>query len=172
MTRSYSPILTAYSPHQVAAGSASEAGPHKGRFIIDKEAEKAHKRSGINLFKSKEKRMRSRRAFVVGWLATLSVSPGCSLFTHADFPVSVGNRTANPIKVFANGAEMGDVGAGQTAPFNVSLRTVDGPLAPTAQAQVTFSARDMRTGRLSRQMNWTVYQDRPVYVEFNPSDFN
>ena len=113
-----------------------------------------------------------RASGIIGGLAALVILSGCS---HADFEVAIGNRTADTIKVFANGTEMGDVGAGKTASFNVSLRTVNsGPgygFAPSEQAQVTFSAEDLKTGKLSQAKNWAVSQDRPAYVEFNTWDF-
>ena len=122
--------------------------------------------------------MQFARAFgiVVVLFATTALS-GCSSLYYADFPVSVGNRTANTIRVYANGREVGDVGAGRTAPFSVSLRTINtGILAgytttPTAQAQVAFAARDLTTGLLSTGKNPTVFQDHPINVEFTAADF-
>ena len=111
-----------------------------------------------------------RALAIVGWLIALAMLSGCS---HADFEVAVGNRTVDPIRVFANGDRMGDVGAGETARFYVPLRTIDsyGGFTPTEQAQVAFSARDLKTGKLSQAKNAIVSQDRPAYVEFNAWDF-
>ena len=43
-------------------------------------------------------------------------------------------------------------------------------VAPTPQSQVTFSARDLRTGRLSIQKSLTLSQSAPTSVTFSAAD--
>jgi hypothetical protein len=98
---------------------------------------------------------------------------GCSLF-HSDFPIAVGNRTANTVSVFANGKEIGTVGSNLTAAFTVEEsptgQTASGgsTVSPTPVAQVTFSARDMTTGLLSAGVSATLVKDITTYVDVAP----
>lgn len=108
-----------------------------------------------------------------------------------DFPVAVGNRTGNTLKVFANGREIGDVSPAQTGSFIVRIAPTDqrttatsatSPISPTPAVEVKFSAKDLATGALSREClqtqtiqggcnPLTLFQDHTTYVEFNPADF-
>ena len=99
---------------------------------------------------------------------------GCDLF-HSDFDVAVGNRTANPVSIFANGGKLGDVGSNLTAAFTVEEtpigRTIDSagnPTSPRPAAQVTFSAQDMTTGVLSAGVSATLVKDVTTYVDVAP----
>jgi len=116
------------------------------------------------------------RGVRLGWCvlaAVLAVAmplAGCDLF-HGDFHIAVGNRTANPVSVFANGARIGDVGSNLTATFvlEASLTSSTGsPTSPTPVAQVTFSARDMTTGVLSAGTGATLVKDVTTYVDVAP----
>jgi len=86
------------------------------------------------------------------------------------------NRTANSIQALANGNTVGDVAAGQTQQFSITLsesnsNTFTNGTAPTPQAQVTFTAKDTRTGALSSEKPVTLTQSSPTYVEFTADDF-
>ena len=92
-----------------------------------------------------------KRAAVI--VAALALS-GCVGRYESDFPVIVVNRTANTIQALANGREVGaPVTAGQTQEVSLTLQESNGNVfsngtAPTPQADVTFTARDTRTGAL------------------------
>jgi len=99
---------------------------------------------------------------------------GCGVF-HSDFDIAVGNRTANPVSFFANGGKLGDVGSNQTATFTVEEtpigHTIDStgtPTSPAATAQVTLSAQDMTTGRLSAGLATTLVKNVTTYVDVTP----
>jgi len=96
---------------------------------------------------------------------------------ESDFPVIVVNRTANSIQALANGQNVGTpVAAGQTQQVSIRLEESNGNVfqngaAPTPQADVTFTARDTRTGSLSLQKSMTLSKDQPTYVQFDTTDF-
>jgi PKD repeat protein len=109
-------------------------------------------------------------------VAALALS-GCVGRYESDFPVIVVNRTANSIQPLANGRNVGvPVNPGQTQEFSVRLPESNGNVfangtAPTPQADVTFAARDTRTGSLSLQKSMTLSKDTPTYVQFDVNDF-
>ena len=112
-----------------------------------------------------------------GVIAVLALS-GCAGLGRYEsvFPVVVVNRTANTIQALANGNTVGSVDAGQTQSFSLKLPEssanifVNG-VAPTPQADVTFTAKDTRTGQLSSEKNVTLSHDSPTYVAFGAEDF-
>ena len=118
--------------------------------------------------------LRLRR--IGGFAAALALS-GCVGRYESDFPVIVVNRTANSIQALANGREVGaPVTAGQTQEISITLQESNGNVysngtAPTPQADVTFTARDTRTGNLSLQKSMTLSKDLPTYVQFDTTDF-
>ncbi|MBM3821171.1 MAG: PKD domain-containing protein [Acidimicrobiia bacterium] len=115
--------------------------------------------------------------YLVGILVAV-VSASCAGVGRyeSDFPVLVVNRTASTIQAMANGNALGTVASGQSQSFSLTLREssanvfVNG-VAPTPQADVTFAARDTRTGNLSREKNVTLLKDTPTSVTFEASDF-
>ena len=113
----------------------------------------------------------------LGALAAVIALSACVGRYESDFPVIVVNRTANPIQALANGREVGTpVAAGQTQEMSLRLEESNGNVysngtAPTPQADVTFTARDTRTGSLSLQKSMTVSKDSPTYVQFDVVDF-
>lgn len=110
------------------------------------------------------------------FVAALALS-GCVGRYESDFPVIVVNRTANSIQPLANGRDVGTaVSPGQTGEFSIRLPESNGNVfangtAPTPQADVTFAARDTRTGSLSLQKSITLSKDTPTYVQFDIDDF-
>jgi PKD repeat protein len=108
--------------------------------------------------------------------AVLLASCGVGDPYESDFPVVVVNKTVNTLEVLANGGSVGEVTANQTASFSLKLPEsnqniyVNG-VAPTPQAQVTFTAKDKRTGALSAEQPMTLVHDTPTYVTFNTTDF-
>ena len=100
---------------------------------------------------------------------------GCGLF-HSDFPIAVGNRTANTVSVFANGEKVGEVGSNLTATFTVeespsgnsTIDSAGSPTSPVPIAQVTFSAKDISTGVLSAGVAATLVKDVTTYVDVAP----
>ncbi len=116
-----------------------------------------------------------RLQWVSGLLAALVLS-GCVGRYESAFPVVVVNRTANAIQALANGNELGQVAAGQTQSFSLTLpesnaNVFNNGIAPTPQADVTFTARDTRTGALSSEKSVTLSQGAPTYVSFGAADF-
>ena len=112
---------------------------------------------------------------VSGFVAAIALS-GCVGRYESVFPVIVVNRTANTIQALANGNGLGSVDAGQTQSFSLTLPESNANVfvngtAPTPQANVTFTARDTRTGALSSEKNTTLSQDAPTYVAFGAEDF-
>ena len=110
-----------------------------------------------------------------GLLAALLLS-GCVGKYESDFPVIVVNRTANTIQALANGNSVGQVAAGQTQSFSLTLPESNGNVfnngvAPTPQADVTFTARDTRSGVLSTEKSITLSKDTATYVSFTVDDF-
>ena len=111
---------------------------------------------------------------VAGLVLALSVV-GCDFF-HNEFDVAVGNRTSNPVSIFANGGKLGDVGSNSTATFsveetpipNTSVDSAASPTAPRPMARVTFSVQDMTTGVLSAGVATTLVKDVTTYVEVAP----
>ena len=120
--------------------------------------------------------MRLRSLFVVaGVLAGVAVSACTGRYTNA-FPVLVVNRTANQIQAMANGNAMGTVNAGQTGSFSLTLPESTGNVfvngvAPTPQAEVTLTAKDVRTGMLSSEKNVVLTHGTPTTVSFTSDDF-
>ena len=101
---------------------------------------------------------------------------GCGDTYRSDFPVTVANRAANAISVMANGTALGEVAVGQTGSYTLHLpesqaNILSNGVAPTPRAEVSFSARDVRTGTISSTKSLTVSQDTPTYVEFTTADF-
>ena len=100
----------------------------------------------------------------------------CTGHYKSDFPIVVVNRTANSLQAMANGGVMGTVAAGQSGSFSLNLpesnsNTFVNGVAPTPQADVTFTAKDTKTGQLSSEKSMTVSQGSPTYVAFTADDF-
>jgi BACON domain-containing protein len=119
--------------------------------------------------------MKTRLALLAAGLAIAALLAGCHLFPN-DFPVAVGNRTAGTVTVFANGAQIGEVGSNQTATFTIDLSptgktavdAIGNPIAPVPIAQATFTARDTATGILSAGAATTLIHDVTAYVDVAP----
>jgi hypothetical protein len=120
-------------------------------------------------------RLRFRACLLAAGMALAVPLVGCDLF-HSDFDVAVGNRTANPVSIFANGGKLGDVGSNLTATFTVeetpigrtAIDSTGNPTSPAPTAQVTFSAQDMTTGALSAGVAATLVKDVTTYVDVAP----
>jgi PKD repeat protein len=109
-------------------------------------------------------------------LVALAAFSGCTGKYSSDFSVIVANRAANTIAVVANGNEIGQVAAGQSATFTINAQETNtnvftNGVAPTPQADVTFSARDTKTNTISTTKSVTLTQSQPTYVTFNTTDF-
>jgi hypothetical protein len=119
--------------------------------------------------------MKTHLSLLAAVLGIAVLLAGCHLFPN-DFPIAVGNRTASTVTVFANGAQVGEVGSNQTGTFTVDLSptgktTVDAignPIAPAPIAQATFTARDNATGILSAGAATTLIHDVTAYVDVAP----
>jgi PKD repeat protein len=115
--------------------------------------------------------------YLIGILVAV-VSASCAGVGRyeSDFPVLVVNRTASTIQAMANGNALGTVASGQSQSFSLTLKEssanvfVNG-VAPTPQADVTFAARDTRTGNLSREKSVTLLKDTQTSVTFEADDF-
>jgi PKD repeat protein len=115
---------------------------------------------------------------LTGGVVAAAFVAGCGVggAYESDFPIVVVNKTVNALQVLANGSTVGDVAAGQTQNFSLKLPEsnqniyVNG-VAPTPQAQVTFAAKDKKTGALSAEQPMTLAQDSATYVTFSATDF-
>jgi PKD repeat protein len=106
--------------------------------------------------------------------AALVVVSACFGPYESDFPVVVGNQTDGPIKVFADGVELGDVNGGRTRSFTIRLREccpADPAVGPDPRGQATFAARDLVTGILSPGKSVMLSHSTSTYVSFNVGDF-
>src|SRR5713226_4541432 len=117
-------------------------------------------------------------SLIVGGLVAVAVTvlSGCVGRYESSFPVVVENRAANAIQVFSNGNAIGQVAAGQTASFSIQLpesnpNVSTNGVAPTPQAQVTLTAKDLKTGALSAEKSLTLSQPSPTFVTFSAADF-
>ena len=113
---------------------------------------------------------------LAGGLAAAIAFSGCTGRYESDFPVVVVNRVANTIQVLANGNEIGQVATGQEGSFRIRLpetsaNILTNGVAPTPQADVIFSARDLKTGAISATKSVTLSQNPPAYVTFGTADF-
>src|SRR5258705_4705944 len=120
--------------------------------------------------------MRLKLACAVAGLIAAALLAGCGGSYKSDFPIVVVNRTANSLQALANGNVMGDVAAGQSVSFTLELPESNANVfvngaAPTPQADVTFTARDTRTGALSSEKSMTISKASPTYVAFEATDF-
>ena len=113
---------------------------------------------------------------IAGVLAVACVS-GCAGGRYeSEFPVVIVNRTANAIQALANGNPIGNVAPGQSGSFTLKLPESNANIfsngtAPTPQADVTFTAKDTRTGSLSSEKSMTISKAAPTYVAFDSTDF-
>jgi PKD repeat protein len=113
---------------------------------------------------------------IVGACVAATMVSGCVGRYKSDFPVVVENRTANAIQALANGSTVGQVAPGQTGTFSVQLPQSNANVfvngaAPTPQADVTFTAKDTKTGALSSEKSVTLSSNTPTYVSFSADDF-
>ena len=116
------------------------------------------------------------RCRLLGGLVAVIALSGCVGRYESTFPVIVVNRTANTIQAMVNGNNIGPIDAGQTRSFSLNLPESNANIfangtAPTPQADVTFTARDARTGALSSEKSITLSADTPTYVAFSADDF-
>lgn len=119
--------------------------------------------------------MKPRLSVVAAELAIAVLFAGCHLFPD-DFPVAVGNRTDSTVTVFANGAQIGQIGSNQTGTFSIDLSptgktsvdSIGNPISPAPIAQATFTARDNTTGILSAGAATTLIHGVTAYVDVEP----
>jgi len=101
---------------------------------------------------------------------------GCGGRYESDFPIVVVNHTVNTLQVLANGEAVRDVAGGASQSFSLKLpesnnNVYSNGVAPTPQAQVTFAAKDLKTGMLSDEKSLTLTQSTATYVTFDIEDF-
>src|SRR5262249_19811608 len=104
--------------------------------------------------------MRYQGARLVMAAVAVAVS-ACVGKYQSDFPIVVLNKVANTIQVVANGSEVGQVASGQTGSFTLHLtettpNVLTNGVAPTPQADVTLTAKDLKTGALSTTKTMTL----------------
>ena len=107
--------------------------------------------------------------------AVLIGTVGCS--QNRTYKVVFANRLSagHTIECFSNGELLGTVLPGSSAEFSVETRRLQSPSPtapdPASTASVTFAARDLATGLLSREFSRAIATDRTEYVEINAQDF-
>lgn len=111
--------------------------------------------------------------FIAGLAAAFAA---CTGPYESDFQLIVVNRATNAIVVMANGNELGQVASNQQGTFTLHLQetnanTYSNGVGPTAQGEVTLTARDVRTGSVSSGKNVTLSGSAPASVTFAASDF-
>jgi hypothetical protein len=120
-------------------------------------------------------RLRFSTRLLAAGLALAVPLTACGIF-HSDFDIAVGNRTANTVSVFANGAKIGEIGSNQTATFTLeesptgqtTIDSAGGPTSPIPVALVTVSAQDITTGVLSAGVAATLVKGVTTYVDIAP----
>jgi PKD repeat protein len=127
-----------------------------------------------------------RRVLMCSGLVAPILFGACGSYT-SDYPVVVGNGNVHAVKVFADGADMGTVGVGQTASFTLRLSDLGynnaditgNPTSPTSASAVTFSAADLTTGTVAcfqqtgsaQTCKPTIVTHLTTYVRFEQKDF-
>src|SRR5262245_8378712 len=161
----------------VAGGPGAEFGGRSGRDPRHTKITKPFDFQRARIWRARIMQMRFRSGcLLAGGLVAAVLWLGCTGRYESAFPVVVVNRAANTLQVLANGSEIGQVTSGQSASFSLHLAEtspnilVNG-VAPTPQADVIFSAKDMRTGAMSQTKTVTLSQNPPTYVTFSTSDF-
>lgn len=101
---------------------------------------------------------------------------GCTGKYSSEFSLIVVNRTANTIQALSNGNDLGQVAAGKSSTFSMRLQQSNANVftngvAPTPQATVVLTAKDIKTGVLSQERPTTLSQGAPTYVSFAADDF-
>src|SRR2546423_5780005 len=121
--------------------------------------------------------LKSALGAAIAGFVDVACGSGCAGGRYeSDFPVVVVNRTVNTIQALANGNPIGDVASGQSGSFTLKLpesnaNVFSNGTAPTPQADVTFTAKDTRTGALSSEKSMTISKAAPTYVAFDSTDF-
>lgn len=98
---------------------------------------------------------------------------GCE--RSSSFRVVFGNRNGNEIEARANGDAIGYVAPGNDERFVIEERLLDSSPTSADQPDVTevsFTARDTKTGKITRPFRRTLYTDRVEYIEVQKSDFD
>jgi hypothetical protein len=169
-------IYTALASTHSSKSAACRAQKTTAAFVVDVKCGDGVTSSAAPMTASERATTRTgpiRVAIRIGTLVGAAVLSGCGFGGYdSDFPVAVGNRTSSTITVFINAKQVGNVGAGETGSFTVRLResgtyvSSDSPVA-----RVTFSARQLTTGRLSISKPAILPQDPPIQVDFTEADF-
>ncbi|MDO8470081.1 MAG: hypothetical protein Q7S84_03670 [bacterium] len=105
---------------------------------------------------------------------TLAISlAGCERWKT--FRFSFSNRTVSAIVAKIDGERLGEVGAGETRQFEHEIRVLESSptgYGQTDEAEVTASAENLRTGKVTREMRRRVYRDRVNHFDINTWDFS
>lgn len=109
-------------------------------------------------------------------VACLLCFTGCTGTYTSEFSLIIVNRTANTIEAMANGNALGNVTAGQSGTYSLTLpesnaNRFSNGVAPTPQASIVLTAKDTRTGVLSNERATTLSKGTPTYVSFTAEDF-
>jgi len=93
---------------------------------------------------------------------------------ESNFRIVFSNRTEDIIEAKMDGNVLGNVSAGEDRQFVVEARILDS--SPTGAdypdvAEVNFSARNLTSLKISRQVRRTIYTDRVEYITIEKNDF-
>lgn len=96
---------------------------------------------------------------------------GCSKIR--EFKAQFINRADHEIAARVDGSELGRVPPGGALTFRFDARVLEhsGYYGGPYEAEVTFSAYDIVTGKSTRGFRRRIHQDRTETVEVNPRDF-
>ena len=90
------------------------------------------------------------------------------------FRFSFSNRTEYTIVAKVDGERLGEVTRGETRQFEHDVRILESSptgYGATDEAEVTASAENQRTGKVTREMRRRVYRDRVNHFDINAWDF-
>lgn len=114
-----------------------------------------------------------RRILIVALsIFALSVFDGCSKVKT--FRFSFANRVADEITMKVDGERLGEISPGETRQFEHEVRILESsPTGPgtTDEAEVTVTAENRRTGKVTRGMRIRIYRDRVNHLDINSGDF-
>jgi hypothetical protein len=92
---------------------------------------------------------------------------------ETNFPVTISNRTDDPIDVYAAGENLGAVSPNSVQNFNVEALSEGGSSSQSWDyASVDFVFRNVNSGKVSKTFHRTLRENETETIEVEKSDFN
>lgn len=90
-----------------------------------------------------------------------------------NFPVTISNRTSDPIDVYAAGDHLGTVPPNSIQNFNIEALSEGGSSSQSWDyASVDFIFRNVNSGKVSRTFHQTLRENETETIEVEEDDFN